>query len=251
MTDFADELVRRMNEAARDLSSPVVRPKDAATLILVDRTTEQPKVLLGRRHQNHKFMPGKFVFPGGRVEPADRRMAKATHLDPQVEDRLMRGVRRPNPARARALVLAAIRETFEETGLLIGLPRLDAPADRSATAIAIWADFATAGVKPDLTNIHFVARAITPPGRSRRFDTRFFTADASSITARVDGVVGPDTELVELVWTPIEEAKRLDMPAITTVALDELDRRVAAGLSHSLPVPFYRMLHRRFSRVLL
>ena len=251
MTDFADELVRRMNEAARDLSSPVVRPKDAATLILVDRTTERPKVLLGRRHQNHKFMPGKFVFPGGRVEPADRRMAMATHLDPQVEDRLMRGVRRPNPARARALVLAAIRETFEETGLLIGLPGLDAPADRSAATSAMWADFATAGVKPDLTNIHFVARAITPPGRSRRFDTRFFTADASGITARVDGVVGPDTELVELVWTPIEEAKRLDMPAITTVALDELDRRVAAGLSHSLPVPFYRMLHRRFSRVLL
>jgi len=251
MTNFADELVRRMNEAARDLSSPVVRPKDAATLILVDRTTERPNVLLGRRHQNHKFMPGKFVFPGGRVEPADRRMAKATHLDPQVEDRLMRGVRRPNPAQARALVLAAIRETFEETGLLIGLPGFDPPAERSATTSAMWADFATAGVKPDLTNIHFVARAITPPGRSRRFDTRFFTADASSITARVDGVVGPDTELVELVWTPIEEAKRLDMPAITTVALDELDRRVAAGLSHSLPVPFYRMLHRRFSRVLL
>jgi len=251
MTDFADELVRRMNEAARDLSSPVVRPKDAATLILVDRTNERPKVLLGRRHQNHKFMPGKFVFPGGRVEPADRRMAKATHLDPQVEDRLMRDVRRPNPARARALVLAAIRETFEETGLLIGLPGFDPPAERSVTTSAMWADFATAGVKPDLTNIHFVARAITPPGRSRRFDTRFFTADASSITARVDSVVGPDTELVELVWTPIEEAKRLDMPAITTVALDELERRVAAGLSHRLPVPFYRMLHRRFSRVLL
>jgi len=251
MTNFADELVRRMNEAARDLSSPVVRPKDAATLILVDRTSERPKVLLGRRHQNHKFMPGKFVFPGGRVEPADRRMAKVTHLDPQVEDRLMRGVRQPNPARARALVLAAIRETFEETGLLIGLPGYDAPADRNVTTSAMWADFATAGVNPDLTNIHFVARAITPPGRSRRFDTRFFTADASSITARVDGVVGPDTELVELVWTPIAEAKRLDMPAITTVALDELERRVAAGLSHSLPVPFYRMLHRRFSRVLL
>src|ERR1700741_2499606 len=110
-----------MNESARDRSSPLVRPKDAATLILVDRSSPRPKVLLGRRHQNHKFMPGKFVFPGGRVEAADRRMAKAAHLDLQVEDRLMRGVRRPSPARARALVLAAIRETFEETGLLIGL----------------------------------------------------------------------------------------------------------------------------------
>jgi 8-oxo-dGTP pyrophosphatase MutT (NUDIX family) len=178
-------------------------------------------------------------------------MASAAHLDPQVEDRLMRGLRRPSPARARALVLAAIRETFEETGLLIGLRGLDAFTDHGATTSSMWAAFATAGVNPDLTNIHFVARAITPPGRSRRFDTRFFTADASSITARVEGVVGPDTELVELVWTSIEEAKRLDMPAITTVALDELERRVAAGLTHDLPVPFYRMLHRRFSRVLL
>ena len=105
MSDFAETLVRRMNEAARDLSSPLVRPKDAATLILVDRTAAKPKVLLGRRHQNHKFMPGKFVFPGGRMEPIDRKMARIAHLDPHVEDWLMRGVQRANPRRARALVL--------------------------------------------------------------------------------------------------------------------------------------------------
>jgi 8-oxo-dGTP pyrophosphatase MutT (NUDIX family) len=251
MTDFADQLVRRMNEAARDLSSPVMRPKDAATLILVDRSSTKPKVLLGRRHHSHKFMPGKFVFPGGRVEASDRRMARATRLDSHVEDRLMRAVSRPNPARARALVLAAIRETFEETGLLIGLRGMDGIMDRNATPSAMWAALIDAGVKPELADIHFVARAITPPGRPRRFDTRFFTADASAITAKIDGVVGPDTELVELVWTPIDEAKRLDMPAITTVALDELERRVAEGLTHDLPVPFYRMRNRRFSRVLL
>ena len=107
------------------------------------------------------------------------------------------------------------------------------------------------GVQPDLSDIHFIARAVTPPGRPRRFDTRFFTADASAITHRLDGVVGPDTELVELVWLPIAEAKRLDMPAITTVALDELEARVAAGLGHELPVPYYRMLNRRFVREML
>ena len=237
MSDFAESLVRRMNEAARDLSSPLVRPKDAATLILVDRTAPKPKVLLGRRHQNHKFMPGKFVFPGGRMDPIDRKMARNAQLDPHVEDWLMRAVQRPNPQRARALVLAAIRETFEETGLLLGIAKADLPADP--------------GIHPDLGNIHFVVRAITPPGRSRRFDTRFFTADATTVTHRVEGIVGPDSELVELVWVPIDEAKRLDMPAITGVALDELERRVAAGLTHDLPVPFYRMRNRRFSRVLL
>ncbi len=179
MTDFSEDLVRRMNEAARDLSSPVVRPKDAATLILVDRSATKPKVLLGRRHQNHKFMPGKFVFPGGRVDPVDRKMANATHLDPRVEDRLMRAVQRPTPRRARALVLAAIRETFEETGLLLGLPKANMTGAAGLATSAIWAAFAREGTHPDLANIHFVARAVTPPGRSRRFDTRFFTADAT------------------------------------------------------------------------
>ncbi len=251
MTDFSEDLVRRMNEAARDLSSPVVRPKDAATLILVDRSATKPKVLLGRRHQNHKFMPGKFVFPGGRVDLVDRKMANATHLDPRVEDRLLRAVQRPTPRRARALVLAAIRETFEETGLLLGLPKANMTGAAGLATSAIWAAFAREGAHPDLANIHFVARAVTPPGRPRRFDTRFFTADAGTVTHRVEGVVGPDTELVELVWIPIDEAKRLDMPAITGVALDELDRRVAAGLTHDLPVPFYRMRNRRFSRTML
>jgi 8-oxo-dGTP pyrophosphatase MutT (NUDIX family) len=251
MSDFAETVVRRMNEAARDLSAPLVRPKDAATLILVDRTAAKPKVLLGRRHQNHKFMPGKFVFPGGRMEAIDRKMARRAQLDPHVEDRLMRVVQRPNPQRARALVLAAIRETFEETGLLLGIPKSNLPPDPDLTASATWTALAQAGTHPDLGNIHFVVRAITPPGRSRRFDTRFFTADATTVTHRLEGIVGPDSELVELVWVPIEEAKRLDMPAITGVALDELERRVAAGLTHDLPVPFYRMRNRRFSRVLL
>jgi 8-oxo-dGTP pyrophosphatase MutT (NUDIX family) len=251
MSDFAETLVRRMNEAARDLSSPLVRPKDAATLILVDRTAAKPKVLLGRRHQNHKFMPGKFVFPGGRMEPIDRKMARIAHLDPHVEDWLMRGVQRANPRRARALVLAAIRETFEETGLLLGIAKTSLPAEPALTASAMWTALAQAGINPDLGNIHFVVRAITPPGRSRRFDTRFFTADSATVTHRLEGIVGPDSELVELVWVPIDEAKRLDMPAITGVALDELERRVAAGLTHDLPVPFYRMRNRRFSRVLL
>src|SRR5207237_6257754 len=103
--------VQRMNEVERDLSSPYVRPKDAATLILLDRSGRVPKVLLGKRHHGHKFMPGKFVFPGGGLEPADRRMGVARPLHPQAQARLMQRVRRPSPAHARALALAAIRET--------------------------------------------------------------------------------------------------------------------------------------------
>ena len=104
---------------------------------------------------------------------------------------------------------------------------------------------------PDLGAIHFIARAITPPKRPLRFDSRFFAADVSAIAHRVDGVVGPEAELVELVWLPITEARSLDMPGITAVVLEELQDRIAAGMSHDQPVPFYRMLHRRFVREIL
>src|ERR1700692_4676456 len=84
-----NEFVKRMNEVERDLTHPVIRPKDAATLILIDRTGRVPKVLLGKRHARHKFMPGKFVFPGGGVDPSDKRMPVATPLDHHAEARLM------------------------------------------------------------------------------------------------------------------------------------------------------------------
>jgi 8-oxo-dGTP pyrophosphatase MutT (NUDIX family) len=243
MSNYAEILTR----AARDQTSPNVRPKDAATLILIDRSGAEPQVLLGRRHHSLKFLPGKFVFPGGRIEAADRLMAERTTLNPQMEAQLMRAVKRPSRLLARALTLAAIRETFEETGLLLGTKS----ADVTEVADGPWATFLRAGFQPDLTAIHFIGRAITPPGRPKRFDTRFFTTDASTIAHRVDGVIGPDAELVELVWLPIAKAKELDMPAITTVMLAELEARVAAGLGHDLPVPYYRMLHRHFTRELL
>lgn len=248
MSTNTEELLRRMTEAERGRTLPAVRPHDAATLILVDRSSAPPKVLLGKRHHAHKFMPGKYVFPGGRVEPLDRRVAINARLDPHVEAHLMRKIERPHPAKARAFALAAIRETFEETGLLLGIAARHAP---SAPSDAAWAALASAAAGVDLSEVHFIARAITPPGRPHRFDTRFFSADARMITHRIEGAVGPNTEFVELVWLPIAEAKRLDMPVVTAVALDELESRVANGLRSDFPVPYYRMLHRRFVRELL
>jgi 8-oxo-dGTP pyrophosphatase MutT (NUDIX family) len=243
MNDHAEYLTR----VVRDQSFPYIRPKDAGTLILIDRSDVVPRVLLGRRHHGHKFMPGKFVFPGGRVEPADRKMATTAKLDQRMEAQLMRFVKRPSHILARALALAAVRETFEETGLLLGAKLADAPEVQDGP----WAEFLRTGFQPELTRIHFVARAVTPPGRPQRFDARFFAADASAIAHRVADVVGPASELVELVWLPIAEARQLNMPAITSVVLADLERRIADGLGHDLPVPFYRMLHKRFTRDLL
>lgn len=248
MTDkMVADRVRRMTEAGRDQSHANSEPKDAATLILIDRSGNKPKVLLGRRHHSHKFLPGKFVFPGGRIEPMDMQMSVTKPLHPDTEAKLMQRVAQPSAETARAFALASIRETFEETGLLLGVKRDQAPAVPGG----LWEAFANARVHPDLTAVHFVARAITPPGRPKRFDTRFFTADAESIAHRIEGVVGPDSELVELVWVPIAETKPLDLPAITSVVLEELDSRVAAGFAPSLPVPFYYMDGPEFVRELL
>jgi len=247
MTDAATDLAQLLTSAERERKSPNVRPKDAATLILVDRTGSIPKVLLGKRHHKHSFMPGKFVFPGGRVDPSDRLMPVAKPLDMHAEQSLMRHTKRPSATRARAIALAAIRETFEETGLLLGA-RHDGPA---RVPDGPWSEFAKAGFYPDLSTLHFIARAITPSRRPKRFDTRFFAVDASAIAHKVDGVVHADAELVELVWLPISEARSLDMPTITGVALRELEARVAAGFGHDLPVPFYRMPRNRFLRDLL
>jgi 8-oxo-dGTP pyrophosphatase MutT (NUDIX family) len=293
--------------AIRDTAQnlPGVRIRDAATMLIIDRSGPVSKVLFGRRHHGHKFMPGQFVFPGGRVERGDRHMRAATALDVRVEARLMKELRHPSAGKARGFPLAAIRETFEETGLVLGVrpsapsppvgegrgggsrngarPRLNSstptpdpspaeprysegsathesdpsrqqptwigggekrhglpkPQDRGPPSEA-WASYAEAGAVPDLAAVHFIARSITPPGRPRRFDTRFFAVDADAIAARIDGVVSADTELVELVWLPIEDAAKLDMPAITMAVVEELKIRTASGFKHDLPVPFYR-----------
>ena len=247
MSEIGTPLADRMGKPAQDNTFPNVKPRDASTLILIDRTTATPQVLLGRRHHSHKFMPGMFVFPGGRVETGDRKMPSATPLDQRVEARLLKDVQSPNPGKARGFALAAIRETFEETGLLLGAQQ----AGELTAPDGPWAAFAEARVLPDLGDVHFIARAITPPRRPRRFDTRFFAIDAQAIAVRQDGFVGPDSELVELVWLPIDDAKQLELPPITKAVLEELQMRTANGFSHDLPVPFYRMLHRKVTKSLL
>jgi len=163
---------------------PYRRPVDAATLILVDRSGATAKVLVGKRHEKVVFMPGKIVFPGGRVDKADSRVPTAA----------------PIPA-------------------------------------ALEAD---AGLLPDPSGLYLVTRAITPPGRIRRFDTRFFAADASAIAHHIDGVIHADAELVELVWVELGSKPLADLHPMTRNVLNELERRLASGpLRHDADVPFF------------
>ncbi len=215
---------------------PYRRPVDAATLILVDRTVATPRVLVGRRHDKVVFQPGKIVFPGGRVDKADHRVPVAAPIPKVLEENLLKGRPKIAASRARALATAAIREACEETGLCLGrkgngsTPALEGP----------WKPFVEAGLLPDPSGLFLIARAITPPGRVRRFDTRFFTADASAIAHRVEGVIHADAELVELVWVEMGSSPLADLHPMTKNVLGELERRLAAGpLSHDAPVPFF------------
>lgn len=215
---------------------PYFRPKDAATLILIDRSGDKSKVLVGKRHDKVVFMPGKFVFPGGRVDKSDNRVPVAASIPTELEQNLLKGSPKITASRAKSLAVAAIREACEETGLCLGR-RADGSAPKFEGP---WKPFSDAGLLPDPSGLFLIARAITPPGRVRRFDTRFFTADASAITHRVEGVIHPDAELVELVWVEIGSKPLADLHPMTKSVLGELERRLATGpLRHDAPVPFF------------
>jgi 8-oxo-dGTP pyrophosphatase MutT (NUDIX family) len=177
------------------------------------------------------FMANKFVFPGGRVDPGDQRILLGGELRPHVAERL---TQHANAQRARGFALAAIRETFEEAGILVGersdrLPRTRAPA---------WKKFLAHGIAPRLDTLEFIARAITPPNRTRRFDARFFMADAETIAHTLDA--RENEELLTPAWLALAEARALDLPSITRVVLDEVEARLDEGADSSRPVPFFR-----------
>ncbi|MBN9471241.1 MAG: NUDIX hydrolase [Bosea sp.] len=225
-----------LTQAERVRTATNLRPADAATMLILDHSGRKPRVLMGKRHPSHKFMPGKYVFPGGRIDPEDRRMIAAGALPGPCEQRLAARCVRPSAQRGRALALAAIRETFEETGLLFGSAEYGAPENPPP---GVWSEFASKGIFPDLGAVTFVARAITPPRRPKRFDTRFFTVDASAVAGKVEGIIGPDSELVDLVSVTFDEARELDLPTITKVIIAEVEERLKAGFGAHLPVPFY------------
>lgn len=232
--------VADMNPGLKDQPRPAYHPsqrnpRDAAVLILLDRSGPQPKVLLGKRHSGHVFMPGVHVFPGGRVEAADGRAPATGHLPPYVERRLQADVRRPSPIRARAYALAAIRELAEETGMMMGKKPSHVPA-----MAGDWKPFAAAGVVPSLDRLWFVARSITPPGLVRRYDTRFFAADVSEVCHKIEGVIHDEAELTELRWAPVGHYDGLHLHQITRLILAELEARLKSGLERDLPVPFLR-----------
>lgn len=224
-----------------------LKPRDAATLILVDSSSGPPKVLFGKRRMDMKFMPGKYVFPGGRVDAEDKSVEPGNDLPETEIAKLMVDMKGgASRVRARALALAAIRETYEEAGIIIGSPANGKPLPAAAS----WQGFFAQGFVPSLAPLTFFARAITPPGRPRRFDTRFFCVDAAAISFRGQP---PEDELSDLVWMDLPEARNLELPPITRVIIEDLGDRLKAGplTASEAAVPYYFNRHGSFKRELI
>jgi 8-oxo-dGTP pyrophosphatase MutT (NUDIX family) len=183
-----------MNDAPiRDLTTPnktprAVRPRDAASLILLRGEGDSLEALVGRRSLSARFMPGVYVFPGGAIDPPDR---AAWHGE--------RGVETLPPRLARA-ARAAIRETWEEVGVLFGKPG-DAPSSGGPGSAPIERAFAECGLVATMDRLTYVGRAITPSRSFRRFNTRFFLGDGDSVF----GEPRASAELEDAGWHRLEE----------------------------------------------
>ena len=208
--------------------------RNAATIVLIRRDRGAPQVLMGQRGKGAAFMPSKFVFPGGAVDPEDARIPAASPLAPRCRARLAARTSPAGADLADALAMAAIRELWEETGLALALAQGPCPADPPEG----WQSFFAAGHRPAADALEFIFRAITPPGRPRRFDARFFLADAARISGDPDDFSRADSELSYLSWLTLPEARQLDLPFITGVVLAEIEARMAAP-EVDRPAPFF------------
>lgn len=212
-----------------------LRPRDAASIMLLDRSSGPIRVLVGKRNRAHVFMPDLHVFPGGRRDSGDRLIQWSTDVHPAVLDRLKAGYRqRATESRLRAIALAALRELHEEASIAIGC------ASSANTALPFL---------PDLANLRYIARAITPPGHPRRFDTHFFALFADE--AGIDPMDSRESwELEDLRWIDVNDASSVTMPDITEIILGELRENLShdPSLPFGRPVPFFYTRRGRFIR---
>ena len=169
---------------------------------------------MGRRPARDRFLPDVFVFPGGGVDPADRGADVVAEL-PAVEVERIRP--RGSIEQARALAVAAIRETFEETGLVFGTTR-------------------RGEIIPDLGGLRYIGRAITPIQSPTRYHARFFLEDEE----RATGSLRSNGELIDMQWLSFPEAARLPAIDVTRIMLEQARRCLERGTDPRSLLVHYR-----------
>jgi 8-oxo-dGTP pyrophosphatase MutT (NUDIX family) len=194
-----------MNEASPvriNARKPVVRPRDAASLILLRGEGSALEVLAGRRPLNVKFMPGVYVFPGGAIDPPDRITWSIETGTEALGSKLARSAR------------AALRETWEEAGVLIGRPGGLPPA--SLARAPIERAYLERGLVAAMDLLTYVGRAITPSHSFRRFNTRFFLGDGRNVF----GAPMASEELEDVGWHPVGHDALASFRDVTRYMLD-------------------------------
>ena len=221
-------LSRELGHPRERHSGKPVAPRDAATLILVRHRPDGPAILMGQRSHRAKFVPGSFVFPGGRLDSHDWVAEPATPLSAPAAKMGLRG----KAAKATALGMAAVRETFEETGLLLAADGDVGDADDDT-----WREMRALGRAPELSRLTYIARAITSPYSPIRFHARFFMA----IYRMEDGDLGGSGELSDLQWIPLTRAADYAILDVTQFMLGEVRRRLEEPDAETVPLFAYRL----------
>lgn len=198
----------------RDALTRPARPKKAATIILWQGPRDNPRILMGKRTSRHDFMPSVYVFPGGRVDRADSYAGSIGEISARTKTVLEAAY---SPRQARALLLAVVRETYEETSLMLGR---EAEGARNLNHKSYDA-FRAAGRLPDISAIEVMGRAITPPRRHKRFDTWFFAKDMNG-THNLD--TSDSHELLNVGWFTYEQIEDLKTHVATETMLRVMKR---------------------------
>ena len=205
--------------------------RDAASLVILDDSGDEPRILMGRRASGHVFMPGVLVFPGGQVEPRDYRVRPRHDFPAAAVEKIAARGRTQHPAAfARALATAALREALEEVGFLSPACRPEGGAD--------------------LRRLSFVLRALTPPKRPRRFDTRFFCLRCRGAAA----ILRPgDGELEDVSWYALDALAKEELHVVSRAVIETLIHRLNAGRLDDphAPAPFLFARGSGFQRVIL
>ena len=205
--------------------------RNASTVIVLRDRMTNPHILMGQRGAKAAFMPNKFVFPGGAVDAADADIALGAAMNDLCKQRLLEDA---TSDISHPLAVAAVRELFEETGQVLGHK-----GTWSGDIHPDWVDFAATGHLPDASALQFVFRALTPPGRPRRFDARFFLVDADALATDPDDFSAASDELSHLQWVSLTDVRSFDMPFITEVVLSEIEAR-ATDPEPPTSVPYFR-----------
>lgn len=197
------------------------KPRNASSLVIVRGSSKSIQVLMGKRAPKNRFMPDIYVFPGGGVSNEDRFSKPTSLLRASQHQALSNTTREISPL---TLATTAVRETFEETGLLLG-------------------QLHEGRIKPDLKHLQYIARAITPSYQRTRYHARFFLSRKNHFSGQVKG----NGELLDLRWVSIKQALKLPIVDVTEFVLYEV-QKILRGAKQIPPLIYYRNLKPRVRR---